>query len=45
VTGLQWVVDAYTLSFAGLPLTGGALAERLGGRGSEARADRHCPSR
>jgi MFS transporter, DHA2 family, methylenomycin A resistance protein len=32
VTGLQWVVDAYTLSFAGLLLTGGALAERLGGR-------------
>jgi MFS transporter, DHA2 family, methylenomycin A resistance protein len=29
VTGLQWVVDAYTLSFAGLLLTGGALAERL----------------
>jgi DHA2 family methylenomycin A resistance protein-like MFS transporter len=25
-------VDAYTLSFAGLLLTGGALAERLGGR-------------
>jgi MFS transporter, DHA2 family, methylenomycin A resistance protein len=32
VTGLQWVVDAYTLAFAGLLLTGGALAERLGGR-------------
>lgn len=32
VTGLQWVVDAYTLSFAALLLTGGALAERLGGR-------------
>ena len=32
VTGLQWVVDAYTLSFAGLLLTGGALAERLGSR-------------
>jgi MFS transporter, DHA2 family, methylenomycin A resistance protein len=32
VTGLQWVVDAYTLSFAGLLLTGGALAERLGAR-------------
>ena len=29
---LQWVVDAYTLTFAGLLLTGGALAERLGGR-------------
>jgi MFS transporter, DHA2 family, methylenomycin A resistance protein len=32
VSGLQWVVDAYTLSFAGLLLTGGALAERLGAR-------------
>ena len=32
VAGLQWVMDAYTLSFAGLLLTGGALAERLGGR-------------
>jgi DHA2 family methylenomycin A resistance protein-like MFS transporter len=32
VAGMQWVVDAYTLSFAGLLLTGGALAERLGGR-------------
>jgi DHA2 family methylenomycin A resistance protein-like MFS transporter len=32
VTGLQWAVDAYTLSFAALLLTGGALAERLGGR-------------
>jgi MFS transporter, DHA2 family, methylenomycin A resistance protein len=32
VTGLQWVVAAYTLSFAAFLLTGGALAERLGGR-------------
>jgi DHA2 family methylenomycin A resistance protein-like MFS transporter len=32
VTGLQWVVDAYTLSFAAFLLTGGALAERCGGR-------------
>lgn len=32
VADLQWVVDAYTLSFAGLLLTGGALAERFGGR-------------
>jgi DHA2 family methylenomycin A resistance protein-like MFS transporter len=32
VAGLQWVVDAYTLSFAGLLLAGGALAERLGAR-------------
>lgn len=27
---LQWIVDAYTLSFAVLLLTGGALADRLG---------------
>jgi MFS transporter, DHA2 family, methylenomycin A resistance protein len=32
VSGLQWVVDAYTLTFAGLLLAGGTLAERLGGR-------------
>jgi MFS transporter, DHA2 family, methylenomycin A resistance protein len=32
VFDLQWVVDAYTLSFAGLLLAGGTLAERLGGR-------------
>src|SRR5215470_3823850 len=32
VTGLQSVVNAYTLAFAALLLTGGALAERLGGR-------------
>jgi DHA2 family methylenomycin A resistance protein-like MFS transporter len=32
VSSLQWVVDAYTISFAGLLLAGGALAERLGGR-------------
>lgn len=32
VAGLQWVVNAYTLAFAGLLLAGGALAERAGGR-------------
>jgi MFS transporter, DHA2 family, methylenomycin A resistance protein len=32
VTGLQWVVDAYTLVFAGLLLSGGSLGDRLGGR-------------
>ena len=32
VSGLQWVVDAYTLVFAGLLLTGGALGDRLGAR-------------
>jgi len=29
---LQWVVDGYTLSFAGLLLTGGALGDRFGAR-------------
>jgi len=28
IEGLQWVVDAYALVFAGLLLTGGALADR-----------------
>jgi MFS transporter, DHA2 family, methylenomycin A resistance protein len=32
VTGLQWVVDAYTLSFAALILTAGALGDRFGAR-------------
>jgi DHA2 family methylenomycin A resistance protein-like MFS transporter len=32
LAGLQWAVDAYTLSFAALLLTGGTLAERLGGK-------------
>ena len=32
VSALQWVVNAYTLSFAGLLLTGGALGDRLGAR-------------
>ncbi len=30
VAGLQWVVNAYTLTFASLLLTGGALGDRLG---------------
>src|SRR5215217_1180993 len=29
-SGLQWVVDAYTLVFAGLLLTAGALGDRFG---------------
>lgn len=29
IAGLQWVVSAYTLSFASLLLTGGALGDRL----------------
>jgi MFS transporter, DHA2 family, methylenomycin A resistance protein len=32
VSGLQWVVNAYTLVFAALILTAGALGDRLGGR-------------
>jgi MFS transporter, DHA2 family, methylenomycin A resistance protein len=28
VTGLQWVVDAYTLTFAAMILTAGALGDR-----------------
>jgi DHA2 family methylenomycin A resistance protein-like MFS transporter len=32
VAGLQWVVNAYTLSFASLLLSGGTLGDRLGAR-------------
>lgn len=32
-SGLQWVVDSYTLVFAGLLLTGGHLGDRFGRRG------------
>ena len=32
IDGLQWVVDAYTLSFASLLLAGGALGDRIGAR-------------
>ncbi|MGO4716873.1 MFS transporter [Bradyrhizobium sp. 2TAF24] len=32
VTGLQWVMNAYTLAFASLMLTAGALGDRLGAR-------------
>ncbi|HWC78762.1 MAG TPA: MFS transporter [Pseudonocardiaceae bacterium] len=32
LSGLQWVVDGYTLVFACLLLTGGALGDRLGAR-------------
>jgi EmrB/QacA subfamily drug resistance transporter len=32
VTGLQWVVDSYTLMFAALLLTAGSLSDRLGAR-------------
>ncbi|AIY39433.1 Permeases of the major facilitator superfamily [Collimonas arenae] len=32
VAGLQWVVNAYTLTFASFLLTGGTLGDRLGAR-------------
>ena len=32
LTGLQWVVDSYQLTFAALLLAGGALGDRLGSR-------------
>ncbi len=32
ITGLQWVVDGYTLAFAALLLSAGALVDRLGAR-------------
>ncbi|WP_322014347.1 MFS transporter [Paraburkholderia sp. J12] len=32
VSGLQWVVNAYTLTFASLLMTGGTLGDRLGAR-------------
>jgi MFS transporter, DHA2 family, methylenomycin A resistance protein len=33
VAGLQWVVDAYAVAFAGLLLLGGTLSDRFGSRG------------
>src|SRR5215470_13575788 len=32
LTGLQWIVDAYTLALATVVLTAGSLADRLGRR-------------
>src|SRR5436309_2770021 len=32
ITGLQWVVDGYTLMFAALLLSAGSLADRAGAR-------------
>lgn len=32
MTGLQWVVDGYTLMFAALLLSAGALSDRIGAR-------------
>jgi MFS transporter, DHA2 family, methylenomycin A resistance protein len=34
ITGLQWVVDGYTLVFAALLLSAGALSNRIGARQS-----------
>jgi EmrB/QacA subfamily drug resistance transporter len=34
ITGLQWVVDGYTLMFAALLLSAGALSDRIGARGA-----------
>ncbi|MFD6553178.1 MFS transporter [Streptomyces sp. NPDC058398] len=36
MTGLQWVVDAYTLMFAALMISAGALADRAGARRAHA---------
>ena len=33
-TGLQWIVDAYALVFAGLLLPAGALGDRFGRKGA-----------
>ena len=32
ITGLQWVIDGYTLMFAALLLSAGALSDRIGAR-------------
>ncbi|MFD7879584.1 MFS transporter [Streptomyces sp. NPDC059766] len=32
LTGIQWITDGYTVAFAGLLMTGGALGDRLGNR-------------
>jgi len=32
ITGLQWVINAYTLTFASLLLTGGLLGDRFGAK-------------
>src|SRR4051812_20201809 len=34
ITGLQWVIDGYTLMFAALLLSAGALSDRIGARRS-----------
>ncbi|WP_443698040.1 MFS transporter, partial [Pseudomonas sp.] len=32
ISGLQWVINAYTLTFASLLLTGGLLGDRFGAK-------------
>ena len=44
-SGLQWVVDAYTLALAATVLTAGALADRLGRRRALPRRPRHLHRR
>jgi EmrB/QacA subfamily drug resistance transporter len=34
ISGLQWIVDAYSLAFAGLLLAGGGIGDRLGRKGT-----------
>ncbi len=34
ITSLQWIVDAYSLAFAGLLLAGGGVGDRLGRKGT-----------
>ncbi|HEY6471633.1 MAG TPA: MFS transporter [Acidimicrobiales bacterium] len=34
ITSLQWIVDAYSLAFAGLLLVGGGIGDRLGRKGT-----------
>src|SRR5947208_1548163 len=39
---LQWIVDAYTLVFAGLLLTAGSLGDRFGRYSRSCRSARSC---
>jgi len=41
-TGLQWVTGVYSLTFGGLLLTAGSMADRLGRRPAE--ESQHCGS-
>ena len=45
VSDLQWVVDAYTLVFAGLLLTFGTLGDRFGRKGALTDRPRHLRPR